>query len=71
MTSFIQSTGQTSMQALHKVHDQLSMMYSGPFFNTESSGQINLQLSQEIQSVFISKYGIITSILANSHHLSI
>ena len=67
----MQSTGQTSIQALHKVQDQFSIMYSVPFFNTESSGQINLQLSQEIQSVFISKYGIITNILANSHLLSI
>lgn len=55
----MQSTGQTSMQALQRVHDQLSMMYLAPFRRTEFSGQINLQLSQEIQSVFISKYGII------------
>ncbi len=55
----MQSTGQTSMQALQRVHDQLSMIYFEPFLKMEFSGQINLQLSQEIQSVFISKYGII------------
>jgi hypothetical protein len=48
------------MQASHKVHDQVSIIYSLPLFNIAFSGQINLQLSQEIQSVFISKYGIIS-----------
>jgi hypothetical protein len=55
----MQSAGQTSTQALHRVHDQVSMTYSKPFFKMAFSGQISLQLSQEIQSVLISKYGII------------
>jgi hypothetical protein len=61
----MQSTGQTSIHALHKVQDHVSTTYSDPFFKIAFSGQINLQLSQEIQSVFISKYGIISTILAS------
>ena len=57
--SLIQSTGQTSMQALQRVQDQVSTMYWLPFFNMAFSGQIRLQLSQEIQSVLISRCGII------------
>lgn len=60
----MQSTGQTSRQALHKVQDQVSTMYSTPLLRMAFSGQISLQLSHEIQSVFISKYGIICPILA-------
>lgn len=67
----MQSTGQTSRQALHNVHDQVSIIYSTPFFKIEFSGQINLQLSHEIQSVFISKYGIIYFIIASSDLLGI
>ena len=64
----MQLTGHTSRQALHKVHDQVSTIYAIPSFKIAFSGQINLQLSQEIQSVFISKYGIISFILASSDH---
>jgi hypothetical protein len=52
------------MQALQSVQAQVSTMYSKPFFRIAFSGQISLQLSHEIQSVFISKYGIILSIVA-------
>ena len=48
------------MQALQRVQDQVSTMYWGPFFRMEFSGQMRLQLSQEIQSVLISRYGIIS-----------
>jgi hypothetical protein len=57
--SFMQSTGQTSIQALHNVQAQDSTTYDVPFFRIAFSGQIKLQLSQEIQSVLISRYGII------------
>ena len=67
----MQSTGHTSRQALQRVHDQGSMIYTRPFFKTEFSGQINLQLSHEIQSVLISKYGIIDNILPRYYLMSI
>ena len=57
--SLIQSTGQTSIQALQRVQDQVSTMYRMPFFKIAFSGQRRLQLSQEIQSVLISRCGII------------
>ena len=57
--SLIQSTGQTSIQALQRVQDHVSTMYRMPFFKIAFSGQIRLQLSQEIQSVLISRCGII------------
>jgi hypothetical protein len=55
----MQSTGQTSTQALQRVHDHVSTMYRLLFLKIAFSGQIKLQLSQEIQSVLISRYGII------------
>jgi len=60
----MQSTGQTSTQALHKVHDHVSIIYKLLFLNIAFSGQIKLQLSQEIQSELISRYGIMYNIVA-------
>jgi hypothetical protein len=62
--SFIQSTGQTSIHALQRVHDHVSTIYCVPFFKIALSGQIKLQLSQEIQSVLISRYGIISLMIS-------
>jgi len=49
------STGQTSVQALQSVQLQVSIMYSSLFLKIEFSGHINLQLSQPIHLLVISK----------------
>jgi hypothetical protein len=63
LMNIIQSTGQISIQTWHRVHDQVSMTYSLPFLKIEFSGQSTRQLSQEIQRLLISSFGIIITII--------
>lgn len=60
----MQSTGQTSIHMEHNVQDQVSIAYVSLNFIMAFSGQISLQLSQDIHRLLISSSGFIGFIIA-------